>query len=1231
MKKITILFMMLAFWSAGMKAQCINTVPYPTETIVSVNSGDPQQINSCIYTGNFSTVSNLTVGNDYIFSLSSNGTSVTKYITVTDVNNEVLANGPSPLTVSGIPNTSARVHYAEDEACATLEWCLEAYVTAVLTCPFPTNIQISGVSQTNASFNWIPGGTETAWEVMVLPKGTPAPESSNSGISVVDNPQYAVSDLEAGNRYQFYVKADCGSEFSPWRGPYDFNAACSPVAEFSENFDGITDNELPACWTALKVDAATDAYIGIDGLSNSAPNAVQLANGNSASAANILLISPDLSTVGTGDHRLKFYTRGYGNVTIEVGTINTTTSDGTFNLIETINANANYTEHTVNFMDYAGTDTHIAFRHANTSTYNPVFVDDIRWELAPLCPDLGHIEMTAIAQTAATVAWEPGDSETQWDVVYSDTLNDPALLTPVSPAPTSPEATITGLQPNTAYKVWVRSVCGGADGNGAWMNPVTFTTACDAVSILNEGFESTAFGALPECWSAIVAGNGMFNSRVQVVTNNASGGSNAVSLSDNDGISDSKIILVSPSLNTVATGTHRVKFYAKSNVPTSMIVGTLDSAATGGNFNDYQTINLTPSYAEFVVDFSDYAGTDNYIGFRHVSGQYVSIYLDDIRWEQTPLCADVSSITVNATADAAAVNWDANAGETQWDVVYGTADVTDPNVLTPISPAPAGNSETVLSGLMPNTPYKVWVRSVCGGALGNGAWIGPVSFRTACLPVGNFSEGFEGAPIDGLPDCWSAVLAGPTLGQYAAVRTVNHDMAFGSNAIEIHANSSAPTDWVMLVSPYLNNLGAGTHRLKFYALSYNNDTPFEIGTMNGNNSQATYTAFQTLTLGNNGYNEYVIDFTNYSGSDSYIAFRNIAGNYNSTFIDNVRWEVLPSCPDVTSLDINGTNADGATITWEGNGESNWQVTYGGVSVSDPSTLTPSGLITETSYQISGLEDNTFYNVWVRSVCGGPDGFGAWIGPVTFRTDCLSTSAPYTEDFESVSLPNLPECFTAQTISGNGWDTTWGDSGYGFDGYVIRYQGNSAYANSYFFTQGVQLTEGIEYEISYKYGNNSSDNYAESMQVLYGTSPDAASMVNELADHPEINSGMAATNIVTFTPPASGDYYFGFRAYSEPNQSQLFVDNINISPTLAVPGTENDVLSWYPNPVKDILHLSNSNIINNITVVNLLGQKVLESKPNLTNTTIDFSGLSNGGYIIKITSDGTVRTIKIVKQ
>ncbi len=70
---------------------------------------------------------------------------------------------------------------------------------------------------------------------------------------------------------------------------------------------------------------------------------------------------------------------------------------------------------------------------------------------------------------------------------------------------------------------------------------------------------------------------------------------------------------------------------------------------------------------------------------------------------------------------------------------------------------------------------------------------------------------------------------------------------------------------------------------------------------------------------------------------------------------------------------------------------------------------------------------------------------------------------------------------------------------------------------------------------------------------------------------------------------------------------------------------------YPNPVKNILNLSYSKEITTVEIFNMLGQKVLIINLNTTQGQIDMSNLNSGNYIVKVTVDGLLKTIKVFKQ
>ena len=70
---------------------------------------------------------------------------------------------------------------------------------------------------------------------------------------------------------------------------------------------------------------------------------------------------------------------------------------------------------------------------------------------------------------------------------------------------------------------------------------------------------------------------------------------------------------------------------------------------------------------------------------------------------------------------------------------------------------------------------------------------------------------------------------------------------------------------------------------------------------------------------------------------------------------------------------------------------------------------------------------------------------------------------------------------------------------------------------------------------------------------------------------------------------------------------------------------------YPNPVKDVLNLSYKTAISNVKVINLLGQEVVNAKANTNDVQVDMSALNAGVYIVNVTVDDTVHSIKVIKE
>ncbi|MFM2265331.1 MAG: putative adhesin, partial [Bacteroidota bacterium] len=267
--------------------------------------------------------------------------------------------------------------------------------------------------------------------------------------------------------------------------------------------------------------------------------------------------------------------------------------------------------------------------------------------------------------------------------------------------------------------------------------------------------------------------------------------------------------------------------------------------------------------------------------------------------------------------------------------------------------------------------------------------------------------------------------------------------------------------------------------------------------------------------------------------------------------------VIPACSAPTALLASSITTTSASLSWTApaSAPSNGYEYAVTSSATPPSSGTANA---GTSVSVSSLSANTTYYLHVRSNCGG-SGYSSWATSTSFRTPCNATTTPYTQNFESVTAGSIPACTqVVQAGTGNLWSTV-SAPGNGFTNMTLKYLYNGTNAaNTWYFVNGLNLTAGVTYILSYRYGTVSTATYFENLKVAYGTSATAAAMTTTLATHASVANGTATTNSVTFTPPTSGTYYIGFQCYSTANQNVLYLDDIAVvnQPTIATSGTIN---------------------------------------------------------------------------
>lgn len=532
----------------------------------------------------------------------------------------------------------------------------------------------------------------------------------------------------------------------------------------------------------------------------------------------------------------------------------------------------------------------------------------------------------------------------------------------------------------------------------------------------------------------------------------------------------------------------------------------------------------------------------------------------------------------------------------------------------------------------------------------------PITLAAPSNGISSFpwNENFDSMASVGanvLPSCWLSVPGGSS-------NTTHYTTA--TSAGNTYNDPRSAPNYVTIYYPYTNAATLWTP--KFYLTagqSYDFSFYYVGDGLSGwqgdvlvNNDQnatgaTTLTTFitptQTTTGGSNSTN-----YTKVKGT----FVPTTTGNYTfgvktqaTTFapyymgFDDFNVMLTPSCTEPAAVSASNITTNSALVSWTAPSNvpaSGYDVYYSTSNTSPTATTTPNFTgVTGTSQQLSNLTSASIYYVWVRSRCSTTTQ-SIWSNSVSFSTPCAAGSLPYTLDFESVTTPALPNCSQVQNAgSGNVWKTadTPSDSP-GFTTKVLKYEYNSSNAaNTWFYTQGLNLTGGVQYTITYKYGNNSTT-YVEKLKVAYGNSAAASAMTNVLADYPSINDQMAHSVSVNFTPATSGVYYFGFNAYSAADQFYLYVDDININTASAlavseVSGAKNSIKA-YPNPFSEVLNISDISNVKSIMVTDVAGRLV--KTITTPSSELHLGELKQGLYLVTLEmKDGSKQTIKTIKK
>ncbi len=108
-------------------------------------------------------------------------------------------------------------------------------------------------------------------------------------------------------------------------------------------------------------------------------------------------------------------------------------------------------------------------------------------------------------------------------------------------------------------------------------------------------------------------------------------------------------------------------------------------------------------------------------------------------------------------------------------------------------------------------------------------------------------------------------------------------------------------------------------------------------------------------------------------------------------------------------------------------------------------------------------------------------------------------------------------------------------------------------------------------------------------------------------------------------------YIAFRHYECTDNFMMKIDDVSGPATSGVgveTATVDNTVSVYPNPANAILNIRSDNKILNIRVFNIIGQTVLNEKPEVTHAILDINNLEDGMYYVEVETETGVKVKKI---
>ncbi|WP_255492376.1 fibronectin type III domain-containing protein [Myroides sp. NP-2] len=656
------------------------------------------------------------------------------------------------------------------------------------TCETPHNIRVEEVDENSATVTWTAEATQQ-WELAIVPMGDELPET---GI-VVEQSDYNIQDLKSDTAYDLYVRSRCttatGLAVSAWAGPISFRTTLLPVAlPYTEDFEnnpqwGKSNDEVNQ-WIigeAINHGGTHALYISDDeGVSNH----YTLTQRQLSHVYKDLIIPDgvvDLSVafdwrnvgeVGIDHFRVWLVPTSYvplagrelrgGERQIQLGQEQSFTDARDFVTSE-IRAD---------IQTFSGQNARLVFEWVNAEyggNQPPAALDNLVVKTTN-CPQPFATAATEITQNSAEISWDPAVGVTAYDVYLTTTLAVPTETTVPTYANVNSPFTLTDLQANTRYYIWVRSAC--SEGNASfWIDPINFITSQVPVELpytdgFEEGMDWSVDVGQTNAW---VRGTAIANqgTRSLYISNNQGQAYNydtqkmSISHVYRDIVIPSDAEELTLSFDWLVAGEisrnnpkdyFRVLKIPITTIPTGgeLLPVNADNSVVG---QSYYVNSSRWNTATAVVDVRENQGETIRLVFEWINddqnGTQPPAAIDHIRLA-TSTCLSVKNPRAERVSytNNMRLSWTPQGSETKWEVFTTQQGSPGPDATT-TGILVEGEPSLVLENVEEGQYFVYYVRAICEGVdeEDKAIWVGPILYSYFVPPVCiELEGGIEGMP-----------------------------------------------------------------------------------------------------------------------------------------------------------------------------------------------------------------------------------------------------------------------------------------------------------------------------------------------------------------------------------------------------------------------------------------------------------------------------------------------------